>query len=110
MNKRTRIALSIAIGGIVGASVSATFLPIRRETAKVQVRSVTLDYDKKEYICLVNYNLDTQEPMNETFVVKDIKLGSSRGVATLYSHYDLWGNFKYKSLKDVYYSGTIYLK
>lgn len=110
MNKKTLISLSFAIVGGVGALVSLTFIPLRAETAKVQVRSVTLDYDKKEYICLVNYNLDTQEPMNETFVVKDIKLGSSRGVATLYSHYDLWGKFKYKSLKDVYYSGTIYLK
>lgn len=110
MEKRSKIALSFAIVGGVGALVSLTFIPLRTETAKVQVRSVTLDYDKKEYICLVNYNLDTQEPMNETFVVKDIKLGSSRGVATLYSHYDIWGNFKYKSLKDVYYSGTIYLK
>jgi len=111
MNKKTLIAMIFAGVGVVGASVSATFLPIRRETAKVQVSNVTFDDDKLEYEVYLNYNFATQEFINESYIVKDIKLGAnSNGRANLVSHYDLWGNFKFKSLENVYYNGVIYLK
>lgn len=111
MNKKTLIAIIIAGVGVVGDSVSATFLPIRRETAKVQVSAVTFNDEKSEYEVYLNYNITTKEFINESYVVKDIKLGAnSNGRATLVSHYDLWGNFKFKSLENVYYNGVIYLK
>lgn len=103
MNKRTLIAIIIAGVGVVGACVSATFVPLRAESRKVYVTEIYFDNEKLEYKARAWCDFETNEVINEWYTIKDFKPADKyHGVGFLVTHYDLWGNFKFKSLENVY--------